>query len=273
MGRHWPVIGRSITVTGGTAPEPTPEPTPQPEPEAFVNPPNIAPQGGVFGAPVTATLSSIDGGSIYYTLDGSVPSPSSIEYTTSLVVTTTTRIRSVVQVAGGATSSERDATYVFGNFYAEDEWTSFAIASGDDSYVLEAVITPDLPGVDFVIGLGDAVISDYQDAAALVRFAQTGQIDVRNGDTYQAERVVTYEPDRGYRIRIEVDLTTKTYSVWIELSEGSLTRLAKDFAFRTEQANISEISTLGAISQNGPTGVTQLEALAIVPQETNLLLD
>ena len=154
-----------------------------------------------------------------------------------------------------------------------DEWTSFAIASGDDSYVLEAVITPDLPGVDFVIGLGDAVISDYQDAAALVRFAQTGQIDVRNGDTYQAERVVTYEPDRGYRIRIEVDLTTKTYSVWIELSEGSLTRLAKDFAFRTEQANISEISTLGAISQNGPTGVTQLEALAIVPQETNLLLD
>ena len=222
---------------------------------------------------MTVTLSSVDGGTIYYTLDGSAPSSASLEYTGPVVVTDTSEIRSITQVADGTTSSESQAAYVFGAFYVEDDWTSVALTPGDDSYVVEAVITPDLPGVDFVFALGDQVINSFDDAAALVRFAQNGQIDVRNGASYQAERLIEYQPASGHRVRIEVDLSTKTYSVWIESTAGSLVRLAKDFSFRAEQANVSEISTLGAISRFGSTGVTQLETFSVVPEETSFLLE
>ena len=250
-----------------------PAPQPTPESEDFVNPPNIEPLGGVFSAPVTATLSSVDGGTIYYTLDGSTPSSASLEYTGPVVVTDTAQIRSIAQVAGGATSSESQTTYIFGELYVENYWTSVALTPGDDSYVVEAVITPDLPGVDFVLALGDGAINDYEDAAVLVRFAQTGRIDVRNGATYQAERLIEYQPGSDHRVRIEVDLSAKTYSVWIVSGGGSLVRLAKDFAFRTEQANVSEITTLAAISRFGTTGVTQLETFSVVPEETSFLLE
>ena len=286
-GNRWEISGQLLDgqseCSGGSppAPQPQPQPQPQPEPEpspppeteAFVSPPTIEPLSGVFSAPVTATLSSTDGGTIYYTLDGSTPSSASLEYTGPLVVTNTTQIRSIVQVAGGSNSSESQATYVFGAFYADEDWTSISLTPGDDSYVVEAVITPDLPGIDFVIGLGDGPITSFDDAAALVRFAQAGQIDVRNGAAYQAERLIEYQPSQDHRVRIEVDLSAKTYSVWIESTEGSLVRLAKDFAFRAEQANVSEISTLGAISRFGPTGVTQLETFSVVPEETSFLLE
>ena len=104
-----------------------PVPQPTPEPESSVNPPNIEPLGGVFSAPVTVTLSSVDGGTIYYTLDGSAPSSASLEYTGPVVVTDTSEIRSIAQVADGTTSSESQAAYVFGAFYVEDDWTSVAL--------------------------------------------------------------------------------------------------------------------------------------------------
>ena len=263
--------------SGGSPPVPQPEPEPEPEPEptqTFVAPPSISPQGGLFTSPVSVTLSSEDGGTIYYTLDGSTPnSNSAIVYTGPVVVADTTEFRSIVELAGGATSQPTQANFLFGDFPVDSDWVTSEVTRGDHSYVIEMVVTPEGDGVDFVLGLGNRLVSEYADTAVAVRFAQTGQVDVRNGDRYQAERLVEYDPGRGHKIRMETDLSTRTYSVWVELTDGTLARLAKDFSFRTQQSNISEITNFGAVSLFGRTRVSNLEALPVVPEETPFSLD
>src|SRR3989442_8068706 len=78
----------------------------------MVAPPTFSPAAGTYRAAQTVTVSdTTSGATIYYTTDGSTPSPSSTRYTGPIVVTQTTTIKAMAVANGMADSDVASATY------------------------------------------------------------------------------------------------------------------------------------------------------------------
>lgn len=76
--------------------------------------PVIAPGGGIYTAPVSVTITcSTPSSSIFYTLDGSTPSPSSTPYTAPVTIGGTTTLKAIATAAGMTNSSVATAAYTF----------------------------------------------------------------------------------------------------------------------------------------------------------------
>ena len=75
-----------------------------------MDPPTITPSGGNFVTTQEVTLSHADGGTIYYTLDGSDPTESSTLYSAPFTLYETTTVKAIA-VKGGISSSPATATF------------------------------------------------------------------------------------------------------------------------------------------------------------------
>src|SRR3989449_945062 len=74
--------------------------------------PTISPAAGTYSGAQTVTLSdATSGATIYYTTDGSTPSPSSTRYTGPILVMQTTTIKAMAVANGMADSDVASATY------------------------------------------------------------------------------------------------------------------------------------------------------------------
>jgi len=79
----------------------------------FISPPTISPNGGIVHGPATVVLAdATPGAAIYYTTDGSTPSPSSSLYTNPLLLTDTTVLKVRAFKAGAIPSSVAFATFL-----------------------------------------------------------------------------------------------------------------------------------------------------------------
>ena len=83
------------------------------------NPPRLAvpvyaPAAGTYAAAQSVSISANSGSSIYYTLDGTLPTLSSAVYTGPIVVSATTTINAIAVQKGNLTSPAGTATYTFG---------------------------------------------------------------------------------------------------------------------------------------------------------------
>lgn len=104
--------------------------------------------------------------------------------------------------------------------------------------------------IDAVVGLSpSASPARFADLAAIVRFNPAGYIDVRDGDTYRADRQVPYSNGNTYDLRFVVDTNLHRYSVLKSEWDG-WQPIATNYAFRTEQANASTLQTLGEYVDN-----------------------
>src|SRR5439155_1404298 len=74
--------------------------------------PTFTPTAGTYISAVTVTLAdTASGASIYYTTDGSTPTPASTRYTAPILVTQTTTIKAMAPAPGMANSTVASATY------------------------------------------------------------------------------------------------------------------------------------------------------------------
>jgi len=76
--------------------------------------PTFAPGSGSFTTAQSVTMTAHSGATIYYTLDGSLPTLSSAVYTGAIAVTATTTINAIAVQSGFLTSPVATATYTLG---------------------------------------------------------------------------------------------------------------------------------------------------------------
>ncbi|HSS03327.1 MAG TPA: hypothetical protein VLM79_39965, partial [Kofleriaceae bacterium] len=116
--------------------------------------------------------------------------------------------------------------------------------------MLEFTASASDANLDGVIGFTSGATPGFDRLAMAVRFAPGGTIDVRNGGAYQADSVVPFVNGRAYPIRVVADLTSHTYSVYVQVSTsapGGVVRIARDYAFRPSQAGVTSLDTLQAV--------------------------
>jgi hypothetical protein len=119
--------------------------------------------------------------------------------------------------------------------------------------------TPNDNNIDAVIGVSQAPATTWSQLAAIVRFAPSGLIDVRNGGTYTANRSYAYTAGTTYFIRVEIDVIAKTYDVHVKTTaNGDYTTIAYGYAFRTEQQNVASLAAAAVYLDTTAPGSLQI---------------
>ncbi|WKN46326.1 T9SS type A sorting domain-containing protein [Tunicatimonas pelagia] len=121
-------------------------------------------------------------------------------------------------------------------------WQNNSLATQDGNFTATWNMTPNGNNMDGALGLSDGAASAWSDLAITIRFNANGQLDARNGAAYAADASVNYQAGTTYAIRTEVDLASHTYDVFVTPDGGGEIPLATNFAFRTEQQNIPQLT-------------------------------
>lgn len=126
-------------------------------------------------------------------------------------------------------------------------WQSRSLSNQTGNFSLSFEAMPSASPTNAVIGLANAIPTDYTGLAIAVRFNPTGSIDARNGGTYAAATNVAYSANTRYRFRVVINLVAHTYSVYVTPQTASEILIASNYAFRSEQANVSNLNTLATV--------------------------
>jgi hypothetical protein len=114
--------------------------------------------------------------------------------------------------------------------------------------------TPLADKIDVFTGISAAEPRIAADVAAIVRFNDAGTIDVRNGGSFRADQVLGYSANKVYRVRMAIDVSSKTYSVFVTAPGQPEVALATNYAFRSQQAAVQSLGKIvlaGFKSSNG----------------------
>lgn len=152
-------------------------------------------------------------------------------------------------------------------------WTSQAFPAQKGRFTSTVDITPAASDRPQLVGLSQGAKARAEDFAALLRFGADGQVQARNGATFTTLRRLRYHGDVTYRVRFDVDLAARTYSVWVQRHNPERRRpfvpVAKGFALG---AAVAQLDTLGVQQAQGEQPVDagtadplQACALAVTP--------
>lgn len=121
------------------------------------------------------------------------------------------------------------------------QWQQQGFLTQIGVFTAEWDATPLAAGIDSATGLAAGRATYWPGIATIVRFNPQNKIDVRNGGAYAAMVDMPYVPNMSYRIRMVVNMSTKTYTVYVTPAGGTETLLAQDYAFRTEQQGMTAL--------------------------------
>ena len=126
---------------------------------------------------------------------------------------------------------------------ASSGWQSSEVpqpASGVLQFELKA--RPTAAALDGVVAVGSERIEAFNEAAILVRFAEDGFVDARNGAIYDSDVSYPYDPGVWYDITVTADIQTKTYDVDIGRCGQPKQTLIEDASFRDDVSVTDQLS-------------------------------
>ncbi|HXL35366.1 MAG TPA: Ig-like domain-containing protein [Gemmatimonadales bacterium] len=124
-------------------------------------------------------------------------------------------------------------------------WQNVAIPSQAGAFEVQFDATAATASTNAAVGLSNGPAADWTNLAAIVRFDSSGTIDARNGDLYAATAMIPYTAGTAYHFRLDVNLASHAYDIYVTPAGAAEQLLGKAFAFRTEQATVSVLNNLG----------------------------
>lgn len=132
---------------------------------------------------------------------------------------------------------------------------STAMTTQTGTFTYNSSVIPVATNHNLTIGHVNGTWSAFTSFATIVRFGTSGVVDVRNGGSYAADAVFNYSANTRYNVRFVVDRPSHTYSVWIAQDGGAETQIANNYAFRTEQDQVTQLTNFTHVLATGsPTG-------------------
>ncbi len=116
-------------------------------------------------------------------------------------------------------------------------------------------------------GLSDGAGEGFDDLGPILRLAQGGLFDARDGDVYRADAALEWDFTETYEVRMVVDVARHRYDVFVTDPEGEQTQIADDFAFRSSQSDVGGLDHLTAWSgADGALRTCGAEVTTIEPE-------
>src|SRR6266576_1371899 len=144
-------------------------------------------------------------------------------------------------------------------------WRNNSIPSQAGAFEAQFDATPTAANMNGVVGFANGPAADWTNLAAIVRFNSTGTIDARNGGDYAAATAIPYTAGTSYHVRLDVDLASHTYDVYVTPAGATERPVGNAFAFRTEQSAVSALNTLGVYAAAGSATVCNVTLAASTP--------
>jgi len=130
-------------------------------------------------------------------------------------------------------------------------WQNQSTASQTGLFEAQFDATPTTAKVDGVVGLSTGAAAAWTDLAAIVRFNAAGTIDARNAGAYAAAAAIPYTAGTSYHFRLDVNLPSHSYDIYVTPVGSTEQRLGSGFAFRTEQSAVVVLNNLGLYADVG----------------------
>ncbi len=134
-------------------------------------------------------------------------------------------------------------------------WQNVAIPSQAGAFEIQFDASAGAASTNAAVGLSNGPAADWTNLAAIVRFNSTGTIDARNGGDYAATTAIAYTAGTRYHFRLDVDLASHTYDIYVTPAGATERVLGTAFAFRTEQAAVPALNNLGLDTNGGSATV------------------
>jgi hypothetical protein len=127
-------------------------------------------------------------------------------------------------------------------------------AAQTGSFEVSFDATPLADKIDVFTGLSATAPRNASDVSAIVRFNDTGTIDVRNANAFRADQVLAYAAGKVYRVRMLVDVAANTYSVFVTPPGQPEVPLASNYAFRSQRLAVKSLGQLVLAGFKDPNG-------------------
>ncbi len=149
----------------------------------------------------------------------------------------------------------------------ESTWTTYNIPVANNIVTYKFNFTPAQTPIDAGIAFAASSVtpSAYGHLAMFVRATTSGYFDAYNGTSYSKVDTVNYEAGKTYAFTIEADITTKKYSVYVDV-DGVRKTIANNFTFRTSATS----TDIGKVMVYAGSGVTTPGLLTVTDLEVIL---
>src|SRR5262249_3964667 len=122
-------------------------------------------------------------------------------------------------------------------------WQNTGFSAQSGTFTATFNTTPSAQGIDAQTGFSNGPASTYANLAAIVSFDPNGTFKVRNGGAYQSDIAMSYVAGQTYKIRMVINVAGHTYDVYVTPTGGAETKIASNYAFRTEQAGATQLNS------------------------------
>jgi hypothetical protein len=139
-------------------------------------------------------------------------------------------------------------------------WANTAFIPQTGTFTAEFDAVPGGNLMDGVVGLSNGSASAFTNLACAVQFANDGTIKARNGGAFAASNSVSYTAGTSYRIRMVVNVSNKTYSIFATPAGGTQQTIGTGYAFRTEQNAVTQLSNRAINTLSCSLAVTNFTA-------------
>lgn len=125
-----------------------------------------------------------------------------------------------------------------------------AFAAQTGTFTVEFDAIPSAQTMDAVVGLSNGLATSYNSLGPIIRFVNS-TIDARSGAAYGSVTPIPFTLGISYHFRLVVNRTAHTYNAFVKSGTNAETQLAVNFAFRIEQAAMTQVNNWSTTSEQG----------------------
>lgn len=144
-----------------------------------------------------------------------------------------------------ATRAEYSDTVVFkinaglsGETSKLNEWQSFSYEKQTGEFTAEFDMVASVDSIDAVTGFLKGIPAGFGDLSCIIRFCKDGLLDARNGGAYDKDVDIEYDAGQNMHVRMEINVGTNSYDVFVTPEGGTEQQLANDYGFRRGGVNL-----------------------------------
>lgn len=135
-------------------------------------------------------------------------------------------------------------------------WSNQVFAAQTGTFTASFDATPASAAMDSVIGLSNAAAAAFTSLGPIVWFNPSGAIQARNGANYTAVTAYRYAASTAYHVTLTINVAARTYSASVHTGAAADTAIATNYAFRTEQAAVTQLTNFAAFTNVGQPSIS-----------------